>query len=65
MRQIGPTFDETAVRAALRAMGLITLAAIMAANQTRSALRGAVPVVLLAALLALPPLVVALLVWLR
>lgn len=46
-------------------MGLLTLAAIMAANQTRSALRGAMPVVLLAALFAIPLLVIALVVWLR
>lgn len=57
MRQIGPSFNEPAVRAALRAMGLFTLAAIMAANQTRSAVRRAMPV-------ALPLLVFTLVVWL-
>lgn len=65
MRQIGPSFNEPAVRAALRAMGLFTLAAIMAADRTRSALRRAISVALLAALFALPLVVAALLAWLR
>lgn len=66
MKQIGPTFqNESASRATLRAMGLLTLTAIMAARKLRSAFRQAIPVAVLAALLALPLLTVILVLWLR